>query len=112
MSCGLCQNLIIKDNGEGGSAGGLAGKLRSLNAQREGTGLLIESLAAVSEPVSANQFLAEARLLERFILHGKANNCDKKPRVIYMQQLLTAGCWLKRAALFVGFIIRVLHNTQ
>lgn len=64
MSCGLCQNLIIKDNGEGGSAGGLAGKLRSLNAQREGAGLLIESLAAVSEPVSANQFLAEARLLE------------------------------------------------
>lgn len=64
MSCVLCQNLIIKDNGEGGSAGGLAGKLRSLNAQHEGAGLLIESLAAVSKPVSANQFLAEARLLE------------------------------------------------
>lgn len=64
MSCGLCQNLIIKDNAEGRSAGGLDGKLQSLNAQREGAGLLIESLAAVSEPVSANQFLAEARLLE------------------------------------------------
>lgn len=95
MSCGLCQNLIIKDNGEGGSAGGLAGKLRSLNAQHQGAGLLIESLAAVSEPVSANQFLAEARLLEWpvllrvllpdilwFISRRKANSCDKEPSVI------------------------------
>lgn len=82
MSCGLCQNLIIKDNGEGRSAGGLAGKLRSLNAQHEGAGLLIESLAAVSKPVSANQFLGvdpPNPLLPDIlwiISHGKANNCD------------------------------------
>lgn len=47
-----------------------------------------------------------------FISHRKANNLDKEPSVIYIQQSVMAGSWLKQPPLFVGIIIRfcITHN--